>query len=793
MELFPFQQRTFEALVQGRSVILQAPTGAGKTRAALFPFLYCLTKFDPGCFPRQCIYSVPMRVLANQFGVEYGEILKRYDRLYGLKLEKGVTIQTGDRPSDPTLEGDLIFTTIDQTLSNILGVPYALSRSRANLNAGAVVGSYLVFDEFHLFPPDGALKTTLQVLRLLKDVTPFVLMTATFSTTMLDELKKLLGANVVTVSAEELPQIPSQRGKVRRFHTINELLTAEAVLQCHDRRSIAICNTVERAQQLYTKLCERIGAERVILLHSRFTREHRDAKEERVRREFGKNKETWSARDLILVATQVIEVGLDITCQALHTEVAPAASVLQRAGRCARFPGEHGDVYVYDVPTDRQGMPNYAPYSGKGETELCQSSWMAFCERDGMALDFHGEQKVIDHVHTPTDQRLLEEMAQEERQIWALMERAMALNDASVRRELIRKVDSRTILVHEDPEGLENPLACAGFSLWHGTLRGKLEELEAWQKAKGLDWALKHPVELEEEEDVRVPVRYRWLPVRSIDDIGTAFLFVIHPALVAYDEQLGFRFTEDGGGYRTEPVQQRTKQREYYTYQLEAYTDHIQAMVCLYRRDLANRLAHAIARLEQKAGFPAGGIDRAIRLAIALHDLGKLDERWQAWVRAYQKEIGEPLDNETFMAVHTHMETPEHQAAACRIKIRRPPHAGEGAIAGAKIAHRELKGNEGLRRAVITAVARHHSAQTGTFGDYRLHHSAQAALKAALEAAGLDGNAADDCLPQTPAPAPKLENQILRLPPGDPHTWWLAYFLIVRVLRLADGKSQENI
>ena len=42
MKLFPFQQRTFEFLSQGRSVILQAPTGAGKTLAALHPFFLSL-------------------------------------------------------------------------------------------------------------------------------------------------------------------------------------------------------------------------------------------------------------------------------------------------------------------------------------------------------------------------------------------------------------------------------------------------------------------------------------------------------------------------------------------------------------------------------------------------------------------------------------------------------------------------------------------------------------------------------------------------------------------------------
>ena len=53
--------------------------------------------------------------------------------------------------------GDLVFTTIDQTLSNVLGVPYSVGSARANLNAGAVMSSYLIFDEFHLFPVGVAL------------------------------------------------------------------------------------------------------------------------------------------------------------------------------------------------------------------------------------------------------------------------------------------------------------------------------------------------------------------------------------------------------------------------------------------------------------------------------------------------------------------------------------------------------------------------------------------------------------------------------------------------------------
>lgn len=772
-------------------MVLRAPTGAGKTRAALVPFIYHSVWSTPERFPSQCVYSVPVRVLANQLAAEYYEVLIEAGLLGHPKLGKRVTLQTGEQPGDPIFEGDLVFTTIDQTLSSLLGVPYALSRGRANLNTGAVVSSYLVFDEFHLFPPDGALKTTLQVLRLLRDITPFVLMTATFSSTMLEELKTVLAAEVVSVEPEELLKIPSQQEKVRRFHAVNGVLTAEQVLERHGQRSIAICNTVERAQELYSELRDKVGENRVMLLHSRFTSEDRKVKEDQVRREFGKDKGSRLARDLILVATQVIEVGLDISCEVLHTEVAPAASILQRAGRCARFAGEKGDVYIYNVPPDKQGKPNYAPYVGRGEPELCQSSWVVFCERNGTILDFYGEQEVIDRVHTPFDRQLLKEMTQEEGKIWMMMTRALGLSDPSVRRELIRKVDNRTLLVHDDPGSLENPLGCNGFSMWHGTLRGKLEDLEIWRKEKGLDWALKYPVETEEEEDARAPVRYKWVPVRSVEDIGTSFLFAVHPSLVTYDNCVGFRFTRDGGGYRTQPSQLRGKDHESYTYRLESYVEHIRAMMQVYRSELSKRLGYIITRLEQKAGFPAGGIDRAIRLAIALHDLGKLSERWQDWARRYQAKVGEPLEDETFMIAHTHMETPEHQAAVRRIGVRRPPHAAEGAIAGAKIAHHVLEGNEGLRRAVITAVARHHSAQAETFQEYRLLNQGYAALKEALEAVGLDGNAAAEWLPQTPAT--RLQNQMLRLPPDDPYTWWLAYFLIVRTLRLSDGRAQEDV
>ena len=68
--LWPHQERVFDLLLKERcNIILQAPTGSGKTRAALYPFLTALdheTEYYRD-FPHKCLYSVPMRVLARQF------------------------------------------------------------------------------------------------------------------------------------------------------------------------------------------------------------------------------------------------------------------------------------------------------------------------------------------------------------------------------------------------------------------------------------------------------------------------------------------------------------------------------------------------------------------------------------------------------------------------------------------------------------------------------------------------------------------------------------------------------
>ena len=51
----------------------------------------------------------------------------------------------------------------------------------------------------------------------------------------------------------------------------------------------------------------------------------------------------------LLVTTSGIKVGADLSADTLITEPAPPDTLLRRAGRCARFPGEEGRVIVAQV------------------------------------------------------------------------------------------------------------------------------------------------------------------------------------------------------------------------------------------------------------------------------------------------------------------------------------------------------------------------------------------------------------------------------------------------------------
>lgn len=187
---YSFQIQTITRILNRQDTILRAPTGSGKTETAIAPFLFAKTlNLD---FPNKLIYVVPLRTLANSLRQRVEILIQRWSSQHQQLRPVVVTLQTGENPEDPRFEGDIIFCTIDQMLSSFLNIPYSVGRGSANVNAGAIFASYLVFDELHLLDPDRSFITVLKVLQQVKGISPFLLMTATLTDDLASQIKKII-------------------------------------------------------------------------------------------------------------------------------------------------------------------------------------------------------------------------------------------------------------------------------------------------------------------------------------------------------------------------------------------------------------------------------------------------------------------------------------------------------------------------------------------------------------------------------------------------------------------------
>lgn len=110
-----------------------------------------------------------------------------------------------------------------------------------------------------------------------------------------------------------------------------------------------VVNTVRRAQTIAARCAESFGEDAVLLLHSNFIATDRVKKEDRLLHLIGKNAKR--PERLIVVGTQVIEQSLDIDFDVLMTDLCPMDLMIQRIGRLQRHdiarPPRHQSPVAY--------------------------------------------------------------------------------------------------------------------------------------------------------------------------------------------------------------------------------------------------------------------------------------------------------------------------------------------------------------------------------------------------------------------------------------------------------------
>jgi len=789
---YPYQEEVAQRLITGRNIFLRAPTGSGKTWAAILPYLWA--KKQGTMFVDRLIYVLPLRTLATTLYAETVACCKRVFRVVcvpnarrGEKDELVITIQTGEQKDDPFFEGDVIFTTVDQCLSSYLNCPVSLPQRVGNINAGALLGSLIVFDEFHLLESDKAMRTAVEMLDRLKPFSQFVVMTATLTTKSMDLLKEILGGQFVSLTPDEVMSLPSHKEKKRVYRWINRPLAINDILDHHNgNRSIIILNSVTRAQNIYEEMAKRLEGSNtnVFLLHSRFYSEDRKKAEDKLKDWFGKEA---TKTNVILVTTQVVEAGIDISADNLHTEIAPLNSIIQRAGRCARYEGGRGigTVWIYELLTNEKGLPDFGPYQGNDQKALISSTRevLEWLPSDGAILDFTAELERLDKVHSNIEKRYLESYRQDHYSLKTKIHEAMDGRNEVAVRELVRDVASVNVIICNDPSVLKfdkdkwpRMLSVPRSSLYK--LSPFFEECRDFGET--VAW---YPIENANIID-ETEISFGWERITSKDQIrNVSWLVVINPEFASYSPDVGLKIGVKG---RREEIRYFDRPLiPQYKISYETYQEHVQRVVAECR---AMRPFHsyAVTRLAEQYKMSANQLETLADVCCALHDVGKLSVKWQEAVRKWQhhknpqKLTGAPLAHSDYK--------PDVDFENKKKYPKQPPHASEGAYSVAGW----LRGCFGDKAIVVwTSIARHHGAFTASLENFKLIDGVKKWVGETLPPS-IEGIALTDSPDRLTQDNFQNDLLIFSGTNSEDAGLWPLYVFLVRRLRLADQRSQKG-
>ncbi|KEF37801.1 CRISPR-associated helicase Cas3/CRISPR-associated endonuclease Cas3-HD [Schinkia azotoformans MEV2011] len=759
-----FQKKIIHAhLNEGKNVILHAPTGAGKTLAALSPFYISKYLSEEIDFPSQSIYVLPLRTLAYSLADE----AKVISELWTVKT------QTGEVQEDPFfLEGDVVFTTIDQALSGALTIPLSLPPRLANINAGVWPGSYLIFDEFHLLDPNRSLQTTIHLLKQLcveMQLTRFTIMTATLSREIREILAKELNAVHIEVTDEDLSQIKSQFQKKRKVITHSRCLSAREIIEKHTSKTIVIVNQVDKATYLYKEVKRYQPKEtEVFLLHSRLLTDERKSVERKLKKYFGEKR---NKSKVILIATQVVEVGLDITSDVMLTEFSSAPSFLQRIGRNARFEGEEGIVHVYTLD-DSGGNQPWLPYE-EDEVKATEVYLQNVCDS---YFDFKKSNDMINQLCSNKDKEIWQKIKLHQKTFKEIMADAYRGHDKGLSGKLIRNIESVSILIHGKPPRDERIYLHETISMPIGKMKGFVNNLIK----RGAEFKVKIQRIVYEGKDIS------FKNIESVIDIRNFDYIIIHPSLASYEENVGLLFgTPCKDVTYSFPVKSDEKIIKRYIYKMDTFEEHINACLKAYKEVCYSRTAFTRKGFAELFRLTSEDINRIIDFIIVMHDAGKLSKDWQSKAMNTQLQANSNF-NEKILLAHTDSSNGK--------RIGFPDHSVLGAVIAYGLFDIDEKYNN-LGQSVLTAIAHHHSAIVEKLV-WEGPLKGLATLQKLLSQIGWNIKTED--MKQ------HLTNQLKEAKYKkdwsnqwsywhvDPHLYWM-YLFLVRQLRISDQRSFEYV
>ena len=356
------QCRKFAEEPDGRIYQMHVPTGGGKTLSSLRYCLYHADRYQK----KRIIYVIPLLTILDQNAADIRTFLP--DETV---LEHHSDVVTEEMSSDELARYDLmrdrwnapvIITTLVQILDILFsGKTQAIARMRALADA------VIVFDEVQSVPRR-MITLFNAALNFLSGYCGATILLSSATQPAFDEADTV----PLQIARKEMVHLTDVQKSVfvrYQYHPWSQVQITEDEL-CARAKDIAdtqsplmiVCNTKSEAADIYRKLRGICPDADVMHLSAGMCKAHRKTVLETVSAKLHDIQTHQSSKKLILVTTQLVEAGVNLSFRSVIRLMAGCDNLVQTAGRCNRS-NEYGtgDVYLCQLSGEHlEALPDIA-------------------------------------------------------------------------------------------------------------------------------------------------------------------------------------------------------------------------------------------------------------------------------------------------------------------------------------------------------------------------------------------------------------------------------------------------
>jgi CRISPR-associated endonuclease/helicase Cas3 len=368
--------------------IIEAPTGYGKSTISQAISLYSINE------ELKVIIAFPLRTLLED----------QYEKFKKITEENFLGKRYMHNLNSRYLVKPITLTTIDTLSLTIFGIPpeefekVAKEQSLGHylFSHSSVLFSNIILDEVHLLS-DSTKSINFLVLLIHLAITnnlKLIFMSATIPPALINVISRFFENKKEKLSLIRFKENCDKefiRERLRKnykvsLHALKDSEKFDKILKLLTtspfKKAIVIFNTVEDAISFYKLLVNLDLNSKKVLLHSRFNEIDRE-------RKIMELNEIKKLNEYLIISTQTIESGVDISSNLIITELAPANSLIQRLGRFLRYENEYeGEVHIWFEVNEEGKIKSYMNKYKVYDLKLVEKT-LEILKKQNLKINFH--------------------------------------------------------------------------------------------------------------------------------------------------------------------------------------------------------------------------------------------------------------------------------------------------------------------------------------------------------------------------------------------------------------------